>query len=98
MRWLDSIINSTDMRLNKLWEIVKKREESEVSPRYSCEKNPLGPWVRDGFKEQTLEADRQGKLCRVSQSRLPLCDPRDCSTPGFPVLHRLPEFAQTHVH
>ena len=27
-----------------------------------------------------------------------LCDPMDCSTPGFPVLHHLPEFAQTHVH
>ena len=27
-----------------------------------------------------------------------LCDPVDCSTPGFPVLHHLPEFAQTHVH
>ena len=25
-------------------------------------------------------------------------DPMDCSTPGFPVLHHLPEFAQTHVH
>ena len=24
--------------------------------------------------------------------------PVDCSTPGFPVLHHLPEFAQTHVH
>ena len=28
----------------------------------------------------------------------PLCDPMDCSMPGFPVLHQLPEFAQTHVH
>ena len=27
-----------------------------------------------------------------------LCDPMDCSMPGFPVLHRLPELAQTHVH
>ena len=27
-----------------------------------------------------------------------LCDPMDCSTPGFPVLHYLPEFAQIHVH
>ena len=25
-------------------------------------------------------------------------DPMDCSTPGFPVLHYLPEFAQVHVH
>ena len=27
-----------------------------------------------------------------------LCDPMDCSMPGFPVLHNLPEFPQTHVH
>ena len=27
-----------------------------------------------------------------------LWDPMDCSTPGFPVLHYLPEFVQTHVH
>ena len=26
-----------------------------------------------------------------------LCDPMDCSMPGFPVFHYLPEFAQTHV-
>ena len=36
--------------------------------------------------------------CSVAQSRLSLCDPMDCSTPGFPVLHHLPELAQTHVH
>ena len=27
-----------------------------------------------------------------------LCDPTDCSTPGFPVLHYLPEFAQTNIY
>ena len=27
-----------------------------------------------------------------------LCDPMDCSTPGFPVLHHLPEIAQIQVH
>ena len=30
-------------------------------------------------------------------SRVWLCDPMDCSTPGFPVHHQLPELAQTHV-
>ena len=34
----------------------------------------------------------------VAQSCLTLCDPMDCSTPGFPVHHQLLEFAQTHVH
>ena len=34
----------------------------------------------------------------VAQSCPPLCDPMDCSTPGFPVHHQLPELAQTHVH
>ena len=34
----------------------------------------------------------------VAQSCLTLCNPLDCSIPGFPVLHHLPEFAQTHVH
>ena len=33
-----------------------------------------------------------------SLSRVWLCNPMDCSTPGFPVLHYLPEVAQTHVH
>ena len=27
-----------------------------------------------------------------------LCNPMDCSTPGLPIPHQLPEFTQTHVH
>ena len=34
----------------------------------------------------------------VAPSHLTLCNPMDCSTPGFTVLHHLPELAQTHVH
>ena len=34
----------------------------------------------------------------VDQSCLTLCDPMDCSTPGFPVHHQLPELPQTRVH
>ena len=32
------------------------------------------------------------QLCHI------LCDPVNCSMPGFPVHHQLLEFAQTHVH
>ena len=35
---------------------------------------------------------------QYSQSCLILCDPMDCSTPGLPAHHQLPEFAQIHVH
>ena len=34
----------------------------------------------------------------VAQSCPTLCDPMDCSTPGFPVHHQLRELTQTHVH
>ena len=34
----------------------------------------------------------------VTQSCPTLCDPMNCSTPGLPVQHQLPEFTQTHVH
>ena len=36
--------------------------------------------------------------CSVTQSGLTLCDPMDCSTPGFPVYHHLLKLTQTHVH
>ena len=34
----------------------------------------------------------------ITQSCLTLCNPMDCSTPGLPVHHQLPELTQTHVH
>ena len=34
----------------------------------------------------------------VAQSCLTLCDPMNCSMPGLPVHHQLPEFTQTHDH
>ena len=36
--------------------------------------------------------------CSVAKSCLTLCNPMDYSKPGFPVLHCLPEFAQSHIH
>ena len=39
-----------------------------------------------------------GCYCSVTKSCLILCNPTDCSVPGFHVLHYLLEFAQIHVH
>ena len=40
----------------------------------------------------------RGQFSSVAQSCLTLCDPMDCSTPGLPVHHQLPELTRTHVH
>ena len=38
------------------------------------------------------------RCCSVAKLFPTLCDPMDCSVPGFPVLHHLPQFAQIPVH
>ena len=41
---------------------------------------------------------KQGCCCSVAKPCMTICDPMNCSTPGFPVLHYLQEFAQIHDH
>ena len=45
----------------------------------------------------TLEVEEES-FSSVTQSCPTLCVSMDCSTPGVPVHHQLPEFLQTHVH
>ena len=57
-----------------------------------------GKKKKDGsFQTHTISISWLGKCycCLVTQ---PCPDPMDCSRPGFPVLHYLLEFVQTHVH
>ena len=46
----------------------------------------------------SLHLSESNLLFSVTQLCLTLWDPKDCSTPGFPVLHSLLEFTQTHTH
>ena len=46
----------------------------------------------------TKQILRVYQFSSVTQSCPTPCNPMDCSTPGFPVHHQLPELAQTHVH
>ena len=39
-----------------------------------------------------------GGGCSLAQSCPALCNSMECSTPDFPFLHHLLEFAQTHIH
>ena len=69
------------------------------------------PWPRDWTHVSCIASGffttaSPGKTCpkgvkwfsSVTQSCATLCDPVDCSTPGFPVNHKLPGLTQTHVH
>ena len=47
---------------------------------------------------QIKEVECLNQFSSVAQSCPTLCDPVNCSTPGLPVHHQLPEFTQTHVH
>ena len=42
--------------------------------------------------------DRKCCCCSITKSNPSFCDPMNCSTPGSPILHYLPEFTQIHVH
>ena len=58
-------------------------------------------WVKDKVcfpPERQFQEITFSKVCLVTKSGPTLCDPVDCSTPGFPALHHLLEFTQTHVH
>ena len=45
-----------------------------------------------------LQGTESASFSSVAQSCLTLQDPMDCSVPGLPVHHQLPEFTQTHLH
>ena len=78
-----------------LWIIL-----SVLSPHENAEVQILSPdRVQD--TDLDLKVRENSKYLRNGSAAQPcptLCDPMDCSTPGFPVHHQLPELAQTHVH
>ena len=53
----------------------------------------LSPCLSNLYAEfSSVQFSSAAQLC------LTLCDPMDCSTPGFPVHHQLQELSQIHVH
>ena len=55
-------------------------------------------WLDANMFQTTCDRVTSVQLSSVSQSCPTLCNPMDYTMPGFPVLHQLPELAQTHVH
>ena len=67
--------------------LMKVKEESETGLKLNTQKTKI-----------MASSSHSVQFSSVTQSCPILCDPMNCSTPGLPVHHQLPEFTQTHVH
>ena len=54
----------------------------------ACGTSQTSDWIHDPYIQ----------FSSVTESCPTLCNPMNCSTPGLPIHHQLPEFTQTHVH
>ena len=62
------------------------------TPIYYHENQRKKTWVERLWTPRSVQFISVAQLCPT------LCDPMNCSTPGLPVHHQLPELTQTHVH
>ena len=89
-----------------MWLWLSKDISSEPVFSPSAKSNPAATSIVfcTSYDSQDILTQPRWALCSqthlssVTQSCQTLCDPMDCSTPGLPVHHQLPEPTQTHVH
>ena len=72
-------------------------DPTDGSPPGSCPWDSPGKNTRLGchFLLQCMKVKSESEVAQLSPA---ICNPMDCSTPGFPVHHQLPEVTHTHVH
>ena len=80
-----------------VWVCIGSTQHSTVQVTGSDQSGPLIP-LKSMILSKGRPLSQSVQFSSVAQSCLTLCDPMDCSTPGFSVHHQLPESAQTVVH
>ena len=85
LRYVEEITLTAEGK-EELKRLLRVKEESEkASLKLSIQKTKI-------MASGPIQFSSVAQLCPT------LCDPMNCSTPGFPVHHHLPEFTQIHVH
>ena len=93
MHYVTGYLGTNFIRILSVKKKVPKKKKNQRSLRK--EKN----WVVElGSTKRWASSICCYCCCSVTQSHPALCDPMNCSTTGFPILHHLPELPQTHVH
>ena len=102
MRYLDSIIYSMDMNWSKLQDIGRMGSLASCCSPWGCKESDTTFQLDNNCFTNCNKCTRPKRIIlmfsSVAQLRPTLCDPMNCSTPGLPVHHKLPEFTETHVH
>ena len=87
------------------WISLQSKGRSRVFSNTTTPTTVLGARNLDpGLTDKTGGRRRKGLFLKAAAAAksLQLCptlpNPMDCSTPGFPLPHQLPELVQTHVH
>jgi len=86
------------------WQIDREKVEAVIFIFLGSKITPDGDYNHEIKTQLILGRKARTKLLvlllshSVTKLILTLCNPMDCSTPGFPVLHQLLELTQIHVH
>ena len=81
-------------RLKEVWAKLRNTKGGILKYLWQC----TNLITISGGNLVTIRIEKSFQFSSVTQSCPTLCNPMNCSTPGLPVHHQLPESTQTHVH